>query len=159
MIHTSTFWGKTLQSTIIGKAEVCKCSPQEFLSDSNSFDFTKLQKSREWRGSSDRHLPIYYALLWMTRFLDKWIGGTPRNWLTQKLGKPTWKMNLPSFSRWIAVLCTASPSSSTIRLKLLFHMKRKSLALRRDSRATTTTRCPLHFCGTTNETHEWMGLG
>ena len=51
MIHTSTFWGKTLQSTIIGKAEVCKCSPQEFLSDSNSFDFTKLQKSREWRGS------------------------------------------------------------------------------------------------------------
>ena len=92
-----------------------------------AFDFKITKEGMEtWR---DRHLPIYHALLWMTRFLDKWIGGTPRNWLTQKLGKPTWKMNLPSFSRWIAVLCTASPSSSTIRLKLLFHMKRKSLRL------------------------------
>ena len=130
-----------------------------------AFDFKITKAGMEtWR---DRHLPIYYSLLWMTRFLDKWIGGTPRNWLTQKLGKPTWKMNLPSFYWWIVVVQFSTASSaqsdwscfsiwrgSRSRL-LLFGVRRSRREHQQRQQRRRVARCTFAALLTKELTSEW----
>ena len=103
----------------------------------------------------------------MTRFLDKWIGGTPRNWLTQKLGKPTWKMNLPSFYWWIVVVQFSTASSaqsdwscfsiwrgSRSRL-LLFGVRRSRREHQQRQQRRRVARCTFAALLTKELTSEW----